>query len=33
MWHVCGRGIYKVLMGKLEGKCPVEALGEDGRVI
>jgi hypothetical protein len=27
-----GRGIYRVLVGKSEGKKPREDLGEDGRI-
>jgi hypothetical protein len=30
MWHEWGRNAYKVLLGKQEGKRPVEDLGVDG---
>jgi len=33
MWHIFGRGTYKVLMGNLRKRVHLEALGEGGRVI
>jgi len=36
MWHVCmgeRRGVYRVLVGKLEGRDHLEEPGVDGKII
>jgi hypothetical protein len=33
MQHVWGRVVYRVLVGKLEGRRPLEDPGVDGRII
>jgi hypothetical protein len=30
MWHAWGRGVYRVSVGKPEGKRPLGRLGADG---
>jgi hypothetical protein len=32
MWHAWERRVYKVLVGKPEGKRPLKDQGEDGRM-
>ena len=32
MWRVWGRGVYRILVEKPEGKRPLGRLGVDGRI-
>jgi hypothetical protein len=33
MWNLWGRGTYRVLVGKPEGKNYLQDLGVDGRIV